>query len=327
MFNKTNQMKKGAIEIYQSKEGTEIKVQLDIDTVWLDAHLMANLFGVQRPAVVKHIGNIYKSGELQKETTCSKTEQVAADGKIRKMNLYNLDMIISIGYRVNSTRATEFRQWATQRLKDYLVQGYVVNEKRLEQKDQEVRFLKSGIQILSRAIEEKANEKGYDWLNYYAKGLLLLDDYDHENLDHQGRTRKPAIFPSKQAYQALINEMKAEFDSVVFGLAKDQSFESAIAQITKGFGEHDFYPSLEEKAAMLLYLIVKNHAFADGNKRIAAACFLLFLKENELLTGSKGSPIISNEALASLTLFVAASKPEEMKTVRKLIISVLNRNQ
>jgi hypothetical protein len=112
MFNKTNQMKKGAIEIYQSKEGTEIKVQLDIDTVWLDAHLMANLFGVQRPAVVKHIGNIYKSGELQKETTCSKTEQVAADGKIRKMNLYNLDMIISIGYRVNSTRATEFRQWA-----------------------------------------------------------------------------------------------------------------------------------------------------------------------------------------------------------------------
>ena len=320
-------MNKGKIEIYQTTDGTNIQVKLEQDTVWLDAHLMAKLFDVQRPAVVKHIGNIYKSGELEEKATCSKMEQVASDGKVRKMNLYNLDMIISIGYRVNSARATQFRIWATQRLKDYLVQGYAINEKRLQQKEMQIRHLKTGIQILSRAIEEKAGEEGYEWLKRFAKGLELLDDYDHENLDKRGKSRQAAVYPGKEEYQRLIHQMKADFDSAVFGVEKDKGFDSAIAQIAQGFGEKDAYPTLEEKAAMLLYLITKNHAFADGNKRIAAACFLLFLERNGLLTNAKGQQIISNEALAGLTLFVAASKPGEMETVKRLIISVLNRNQ
>jgi len=199
---------------------------------------MAQLFNQTKQNISLHINNCFKEGELKRKATVKESLTVQKEGKRtvkRKIDYYNLDVIISVGYRVKSIEGTQFRQWATQRLKDYLVQGYAINEKRLAQKNQEVQVLKSGIQILSRAIEEKANEKGNDWLKYYAKGLLLLDDYDHENLDQKGRTIRPAIFPGIQDYQALIDSMKAKFDSTVFGLTKDKSFESAIAQITKGF--------------------------------------------------------------------------------------------
>jgi hypothetical protein len=201
-------MIKGEIEIYTTDKGTEIQVKLEQDTVWLDAHMMADLFGVQRPAIVKHINNIYKSNELVKELTCSKMEQVAGDGKLRKMNLYNLDMIISVGYRVNSPEATQFRIWATQRLKDYLIRGYAINKKRLAQKEMEVHHLKTGIKILRRTIENKEARSAYEWLEYYAKGLQLLDDFDHENLDSQGIHRKSAHYPAFQEYRNLIAEMK-----------------------------------------------------------------------------------------------------------------------
>jgi death-on-curing family protein len=245
----------------------------------------------------------------------------------RNIESYNLDVIISVGYRVKSKRGTQFRMWANQVIKDHLVKGYSINKKRLEQTEQEIKFLRSGIQIVSRAIEEKSSEKGLEWLNRFATGLALLDDYDHENLDAKGLTTRKAVYPKRREYQALIDQMKQEFDSDIFGLEKDQSFESAIAQISKGFGENDFYPSLEEKAATLLYLIVKNHAFTDGNKRIAAACFLMFLEYNDILIDKTGSTVISNEALASLTLFIAASRAEEMETVKKLTVSILNRNK
>ncbi|GAA4443759.1 RhuM family protein [Ravibacter arvi] len=316
------------IEIYQSGDGQlNIEVRFEQDTVWLDAHAMSAIFDVQRPAVVKHIGNIYKSGELIAEATCSISEQVASDGKKRKMNLYNLDMIISVGYRVNSPKATQFRQWATGRLKDFLVKGYAINEKRLAQKQLEIQTLKEGIRILSRAIESQSTTGELNWLNQYAIGLELLDDYDHERLDERGLTKRETIYPALKQYFAVIESMKADFESPIFGKEKDQGFQSAIAQIAKGFEGEDFYPSIEEKAATLLYLVVKNHAFADGNKRIAAACFLLFLNANDGLYGKGGHALVSNEALASLTLFIASSKPEEMETVKKLIISVLNRNQ
>jgi len=245
----------------------------------------------------------------------------------RSQKIYNLDVIISIGYRIKSHVATQFRQWATQRLKEYLVQGYAINEERLAQKQQEVQTLKDGIRILSRAIEGNIGEAKLDWLKHFAKGLELLDDYDHEQLDDKGLTKRPANYPESADYERIISMMRADFDSAIFGKEKDGSFQSAIAQISKGFGEEDFYPSIEEKAATLLYLIVKNHGFVDGNKRIAAACFLLFLETNGLLYAQNSKPIVSNEALASLTLFVATSKPDEMETVKKLIISVLNRNQ
>ena len=231
-----------------------------------------------------------------------------------------------MGYRVKSQRGTQFRIWATQRLKDYLVQGYAINESRLAQKQQEVQHLKTGIRILERAITDKAEHEELDWLQHFAQGLQLLDDYDHEQLDKKGNSTQPADYPSLKDYRQVVERMKADFDSAVFGKEKDDSFPSSVAQIGQGFGDTDFYPTLEEKAATLLYLIIKNHSFIDGNKRVAAACFLLFLDRNNLLLREDGRPIISNEALASLTLLVAASKSEEMETVKRLVISVLNRN-
>ena len=320
----------GKVEIYQGPEGSQVEVQFEEETIWLSQAQMADLFDKDVRTINEHIQTIYKTGELVREPTLRKFRIVRKEGKrqvARNIDHYNLDMVISVGYRVNSKRGTQFRIWATQRLKEYLSQGYAINETRLQQKEMQVKHLKTGIQILSRAIEEKAGEKGHEWLRHYAKGLKLLDDYDHETLDKRGNSKQAAVYPAKEEYQELINQMKADFDSAVFGLEKDKGFDSAIAQIAHGFGEEDAYPTLEEKAAMLLYLITKNHAFADGNKRIAAVCFLLFLEQNGQLYSANGELIISNESLASLTLFVAASKPEEMETVKGLIISVLNRNQ
>ncbi|MCF8462124.1 MAG: virulence protein RhuM/Fic/DOC family protein [Flavobacteriales bacterium] len=319
------------IEIYKSSDGTtQIDVQFGQETVWLDQNHLSTLFDTDRTSILKHIQNVYTSKELDEVSTCAKIAQVRVEGKRsvkREILHYNLDVIISVGYRVNSVKGTQFRQWATQRLKEYLVQGYAINEKRLAQKQQEVQYLRTGIQILSRVIEQKSSEMELVWLNQFAGGLALLDDYDHDELDQKGYNQQKAEFPKVEEYQEIIDGMKTEFGSSVFGKMKDESFYSSINQISKGFGERDFYPSLEEKAAMLLYLIVKNHAFVDGNKRIAAACFLLFLQRNKLLQNKHGKPIISNDALAGLTLFVASSKPEEMETVKRLVVSVLNRNQ
>lgn len=320
------------IKIFQAKDNqVEVSVQLDNETVWLNRNQLATLFDRDIKTIGKHINNVFKEGELNKDVVVAKyattTKHGAIEGKTQTKNIehYNLDVIISVGYRVKSQRGTQFRIWANSILKDYLVQGYAINQKRLEQKEQEVKVLKSGIQILSRAIEEKTEDN--EWLTVFAKGLSLLDDYDHEQLDAKGLTTKEANYPSLNEYQELINQMLTEFDSDVFGKEKDKSFESSVAQIGKGFGEDDFYPSIEEKATMLLYFVVKNHSFVDGNKRIAAACFLKFLQQNNILFNSDNQPIISNDTLASLTLFIASSKPEEMQTVTRLVISVLNRNK
>lgn len=266
------------LEIYQSPDGeAELKVTFDNETVWLNQSQMALLFQRDRTVIGRHIRNVFKEGELVEEVVCANfahtTSHGAIEGKTQtqKTRYFKLDVIISVGYRVKSIRGTQFRQWASKRLKDYLVKGYAINEKRLEQTQEEIQVLRSGIQILGRAIEEKAQEKGMDWLGRFAMGLSLLDDYDHENLDVAGLTKKEANYPTKLEYQSLIEQMRAEFDSDVFGLEKDQIFESAIGQLSKGFGDRDFYPSIEEKAATLLYLVIKNHAFTDGNKRIAAA--------------------------------------------------------
>jgi prophage maintenance system killer protein len=323
---------KNQIEIYQSTDGsTQVNVQFEKDTVWLTQAQMAVLFNKGRTTVTEHIKNIFNEGELIEKVVCRDFRHTTQHGAIKDktqskdVKCYNLDVIISVGYRVKSKQGTQFRIWANRVLKEYLIKGYAINEKRLAQKEQEVHILKDGIQILSRAIEEKAADN--EWLTVFAKGLSLLDDYDHELLDAKGLTLKDAKYPSLEAYHVLINQMLLEFDSTVFGKEKDQSFQSSIAQITKGFEATDFYPTLEEKAAMLLYLIVKNHSFVDGNKRIAAACFLKFLQLNEMLFNSLQQPIISNDTLASLTLFIASSKPEEMQTVKRLVISVLNRNK
>jgi len=319
-------MMESKIEIYKTPEGTDIRVTLEEDSLWLDTHTIAELFGVNRPAIVKHIGNIYKSAELDKESTCSKMEQVAADGKKRMMNQYNLDMILSVGYRVNSSQATRFRQWATQRLKDYLVQGYAINKRRLHQKNLEIETLKTGLRIINRAMEQEMDKKGQGMLKLFSKGLDLLDDYDHEELDRKGITRKNVHYPDVKDYLEIINTMHDDFQSGVFAKPKDESFHSSVNQIRQQFSGKELYPTVEEKAANLLYFITKNHSFVDGNKRIAAACFIYFLQQNDLLFNKSGEQIISNEALATLTLFIATSRPEEAETVKRIAISILNRN-
>ena len=189
----------------------------------------------------------------------------------------------------------------------------------------QVETIKTGIRILSRAIETQATEEDSEVLKLFAKGLNLLDDYDHEQLEAKGKTMKKAVLPEKEEYLDVIRQMQSEFSSDVFALPKDQSFESSVAQIGQIFNGQELYPSIEEKAATLLYLIVKNHSFVDGNKRIGAACFLYLLKKNGLLISESNQPAISNDALAALTLFVATSKTNEMDTIKKLIISILNR--
>ncbi|WP_340156297.1 virulence protein RhuM/Fic/DOC family protein [uncultured Winogradskyella sp.] len=323
-------MNKGEIILYNDKPNVEIR--LENNTIWLNQKQMAELFDKDSDTIGLHLKNIYTTKELNKNATTEKYSVVQIEGKRevnRKVLFYNLDAIISVGYRVNSKRGTQFRIWANSILKDYLVQGYAINQKRLEQKEQEVELLKDGIHILTRTVNKAIEDKASDniILETFAKGLSLLDDYDHEELDAKGLTTKEANYPSLNDYQEIINQMLTEFDSDVFGKEKDKSFESSVAQIAKGFGTDDFYPSLEEKATMLLYFVVKNHSFVDGNKRIAAACFLKFLQQNSMLFNSEQEPIISNDTLASLTLFIASSKPEEMQTVTRLVISVLNRNK
>ncbi len=243
------------------------------------------------------------------------------------LEYYNLDLILSIGYRVNSKRGTQFRQWATQRLKDYLVEGYAINEKRLAEKQQQVEYLKTGFRILSRTITQQATTSDCEALKIFAKGLELLDDYDHEHLDTRGQTIKETVYPEVYEYLNLITAMKSDFASDVFASLKDKGFESSVNQIQQSFSGKELYEAIEEKAATLLYLVVKNHSFVDGNKRIGAACFLYFLERSGMLFSKDNNPLLSNEGLAALTLFVASSKPEEMETVKKLIVSILNRNK
>jgi prophage maintenance system killer protein len=317
------------IIIYEDENLVHVEVTYDEDSLWLNLNQISMLFGRDKSVISRHLNKIFNNKELEKNSVVAKNATTASDGKTYQVEFYNLDAILSVGYRVNSKKGTAFRIWANSVLKDYLIKGYAVNEKRLAQKDQEIKLLKDGIHILTRsvahAIEDKASDNAL--LETFAKGLSLLDDYDHEALDTKGLTTTIAKYPSLETYQQLINQMLTEFDSDVFGKEKDQSFKSAVAQIEKGFGENDFYPTLEEKATTLLYLVVKNHAFVDGNKRIAAACFLKFLEQNNMLFNTENQPIISNDTLASLTLFIASSKPEEMETVKRLAISVLNRNK
>ena len=317
------------IIIYKTKDKqTQIEVNFENETVWLTQQQMASLFEQTKQNISLHVNNCFKEKELSRKGTVKESLTVQKEGKRyveRELEFFNLDIIISVGYRVKSVRGTEFRQWATQRLKDYLIEGVAINEKRLAQKNKEIKVLHDGIRILSRAIEEKASSEDFEWLHQFSLGLKLLDDYDHESLDIIGKHREKAKYPAIKEYIKLVEQMKIDVNSALFGKEKHEGFISAITSIQQQFDKKDIYLSLEEKASMLLYLIVKNHAFVDGNKRIAAACFLLFLERNKLLYNEQGQTIISNEALASLTLFVASSKSEEMETVKQLLVSILNR--
>lgn len=244
------------IEIYQLADNqTSVEVRFEEDTVWLSQQQMVLLFNQTKQNISLHITNCYKEGELDREATVKDYLTVRTEGtrKVsRNIEYYNLDVIISVGYRVKSIRGTQFRQWATQRLKEYLVQGYAINEKRLAEKQMQVETLKTGIRILHRALETQVAQEDSDALQLFAKGLELLDDYDHEQLDTKGNTLKEAVLPSREEYLAVIQGLQSEFLSGVFAQPKDRSFESSVAQIGQSFGGRDLYPSIEEKAAIIL---------------------------------------------------------------------------
>lgn len=319
--------------IYQTKDGqTNIDVRLENETVWLTIDQMADLFGKNKSTISRHIHNIYNEHELSPKSTVAKYATVQKEGKRnveRDLEYYNLDVIISVGYRVKSVQGTKFRIWATQKLKEFLVQGYAINEKRLQEKTDQIRQLQHSINLINRCVETQIHnldeaQQLTKLMTEYASGLSLLDDYDNKKLDIKGKTTREAIFIDVPEFLEVIDKMKPEFGSDIFANPKDESFNSSVRQIYQTFGGNDCYPSLEEKATMLLYLIVKNHSFSDGNKRIGANCFLYFMQKNNMLY-KDGKPIINNATLAILTILIAESKPEEMETVKHVIISVLNR--
>ena len=311
-----------------------LDTKLENETIWLTQKQMAELFGVKTPAISKHLKNIFNEGELKEEVVISiletTTEHGAIKGKTQKSTtqFYNLDAIISVGYRVNSSRATQFRIWATDVLKKYLTQGYALNNKMLKAQNAKIINLQQTISLLSRSIQNQIEtiddaQNVAKILDNFAKGLDLLDNFDHKTLDDKGCTQKPAVKISEKEYLNIIDKMKSEYASDVFANPKDGSFASSINQIYQTFDGKDCYPTLEEKAAMLLYLITKNHSFSDGNKRIAASCFLYFLDKNNMLY-KENIPIIDSRTLFALTLLIAESKPEEMDIMKQIVVSVLN---
>lgn len=321
------------IVIYQAPNGkTQIDVQLQNDTIWLTQRAMADLFECSSDNISLHLRNIYNDAELEKDSTTEDFSVVQTEGarEVRRtQTFYNLDAIIAVGYRVNSKKATQFRIWATGVLKQYLVDGYAVNEKRLKEKQAQINKLQNAINLLSRSIKNYAHnvseaEQLAQIMSDFALGLNLLDDYDNKTLDTKGKTKQKAVVIGREEFLSVIDKMKPEFGSDVFANPKDNSFDSSINQIYQTFDGEDCYPSLEEKAAMLLYFLVKNHSFTDGNKRIGAACFLYFLNKNGILY-KDGLQIIDNTTLFALTILIAESKPEEKDTMKQVIISILNK--
>lgn len=334
-MNTNNEQSKGEIIIYKSEDGNILlDAKLENDTIWLTQKAMAELFGVKTPAINKHINNIYADAELDKNSTISILETVQKEGKrsvLRDTAFYNLDIIIAVGYRVNSKRATSFRIWATNVLKQYLTKGYAINEKLLQTQKEKITALQTTLSLLSRSINNQIEtiedaQNVAEILDKFAKGLDLLDDFDHKTLDTKGQTLKDAIRISTDEFLKVVNEMKSEFESDVFANPKDESFDSSVNQIYQTYGGKDCYPTIEEKASMLLYFIVKNHSFTDGNKRIGASCFLYFLNKNNMLYKADGKPIIDNGTLFALTILIAESNPAEMETIKQVVLSVLNRS-
>lgn len=322
-----------SIEIYSSQDGSiQLKVKLENDTVWLTQSQMAELFGVDRTSIVRHIRNIYKSEELDQNSTCAKNAQVRTEGNrsiLREIPYYNLDMIISVGYRVNSKNATSFRRWATSVLKQYLIKGYAIN--------QQIKFdryneLKDVVRLMSRTVglQEKVTSEEYGGLfnviSDYVYALDTLDHYDYQSLSIQKTTKEESFRATYDNAMEAINALKEKFGgSQWFANEKDDSFKSSIGQIYQTFGGEDLYPSVEEKAAMLLYLVVKNHSFSDGNKRIAAMLFLWFLNNNHVLYAEDGHKRIADNTLVALTLMIAESRTEEKDVMVKVVVNLINK--
>ena len=322
------------IIIYQTEDGqTQIDVRLENDTVWLTQAQMAELFETDRTSIVRHINNIYKVEELDRESTCAKIAQVQVEGKRnvkRNIPYFNLDMIISVGYRVNSKRGVRFRQWANNVLKQYLIKGYAVNERMRKEQIGELRQL---VSMLGRTIQNQpllSNDETnalFEVVTDYTYALDTLDNYDYERLTINKTTKEEPFHATYENAMEAINGLREKFGgSVLFGNEKDDSFKSSIGQIYQTFGGEELYPSVEEKAPMLLYLVTKNHSFSDGNKRIAATLFLWFLNNNHILYHPDGTKRIAESTLVALTLMIAESRTEEKDVMVKVVVNLINKN-
>lgn len=320
--------------IYQTEDGqTQIDVRLESDTVWLTQAQMAELFETDRTSIVRHINNIYKVEELDRESTCAKIAQVQVEGMRnvkRNIPYFNLDMIISVGYRVNSRRGVKFRQWANSVLKQYLVKGYAVNERIHKEQIGELRQL---VGMLGRTIQNQpvlsSDETNalFDVVVDYTYALDTLDDYDYQRLVVKEITPEEKFHATYDNAMEAIRALRDKFGgSKLFGNEKDDSFKSSIAQIYQTFGGEELYPSVEEKAAMLLYLVTKNHSFSDGNKRIAATLFLWFLNNNGILYREDGTKRLADNTLVALTLMIAESRTEEKDVMVKVVVNLINKN-
>ena len=314
--------------IYQTKDGeTSIDVRLEGETVWLTANQMAVLFGRDEKTIRKHINNVFLEGELTKDNN---THFLRIDNVKQPVAFYTLDVIISVGYRVKSQRGTQFRIWANKILKDYLIKGFAVNDKITQRKYEELSQL---VHILGRTINSKpelSNRENLDLINVvtdYTYALDTLDKYDYQKLIIDRTTSENKFIVTYDNAIIMIHKLKENFGgSWLFGKEKDNSFKSSIGQIYQTFDGKDLYPSVEEKAAMLLYLVTKNHSFSDGNKRIAATLFLWFMQNNGILYNNDGSKRISNGTLVALTLMIAESRPEEKDVMVKVVVNLINKD-
>jgi prophage maintenance system killer protein len=325
-------MNNSIIEIYKTENGeTEISVTLDHDTVWLNLFQLTKLFQRDKSVISRHISNIFKEEELDINSVVAKNATTAKDGKIYQVDYYNLDVIISVGYRIKSQRGTQFRIWANNVLKEYLIKGFTLNERLLTQKTEQLKELQQSVKILSTVLSYKTltNDESVGLLKIisdYAYALDILDRYDYQNLEIIETSGKEIYqLTYREAIHQITIAKRRHGNSELFGKEKDESFKSSLATIYQTFDGVDLYPSIEEKAANLLYFIVKNHSFIDGNKRIAAFLFLYFLNRNEILFDLYGNKRIADNALVALTLMIAISKPEEKNTMIKVIVSLINK--
>lgn len=325
-------MEENKIIIYQTEDGqTQIDVRLENETVWLTQQQMVQLFKSSRTNILEHIQHIYEVEELDKISTCRNFRQVQKEGNRmvnRAKTMYNLDMIISVGYRVNTKRGIKFRQWANKVLKQYLIKGYAVNERIRKEQIGELRQL---VGMLGRTIQNQSllsNDETnalFEVVTNYTYALDTLDNYDYERLTIDKTTKEEPFHATYENAMEAINGLREKFGgSALFGNEKDDSFKSSIGQIYQTFGGEELYPSVEEKAAMLLYLVTKNHSFSDGNKRIAATLFLWFLNNNHILYREDGSKRLADNTLVALTLMIAESKTEEKDVMVKVVVNLIN---
>ena len=306
---------KTELVIFKAQDGNvKLDVNIENETVWLSLDQMSELFERDKSTISRHIKNIFKDGELSQNSVVANFATTASDGKVYNVTFYDLDVIISVGYRVKSQKGVEFRKWANGVLKDYILKGYAVNNNRINE-------LGEVIRIMKRAESTLDSKQILDVIEKYTVALDLLDDYDHQKIEKPSGNIATYVLTYDEC-KNVISNMKFGNESDLFGNEKDDSFKSSINAIYQTFGGQEVYPSLEEKAANLLYLITKNHSFSDGNKRIAAALFLYFLDKNGVLFESS-KKIIDDYALVAITIMVAESKPSEKETIIKLIMNFL----